>query len=521
MHQESHKPTAGSTRGPVRMLAAAGAIAVASAALGAGPAAAQDLNTITSFDGTAITFYWFPAVGLSDGQKAPTVLQGPGFGGQAQSNPDAPSSPSIPGVGDMRRAGYNVLTWNPRGISPSGGQAQLNNPDFEGRDVSELITWVADRPEAQLDATGDPRVGMTGGSYGGGIQLSTAAVDQRLDAIVPVIAWNSLQTSLYKADTIKSSWVNALLVGATRPGNTFSPSILKGREQARKGTTFSSEVVDFALAAGPAQVLPQIATPTLILQGTIDNLFPPSEAIENYNALTRAGVPVKMVWFCGGHGVCLTKGGASKLPLEQTWTWLDKYLKGNTAADTGPGFTWIDQRGKYRSASSYPTPDRTLTAKGKGTLALKKNGGSGPYTGRLPGDVSPTFQLVLRPTIPGPAKRAVNVTARAKKPTVVVGTPKLKITYKGTSKNKKVRVLAQLVDKRTDTVVGNQITPFALRLNGKKQTVSVPLEAVSFAMRKGQKLTLQIVAQSSAYNTFPKGGKVRFSKIKVSLPAVD
>lgn len=62
------------------MLAAAGAIAVASAALGAGPAAAQDLNTITSFDGTAITFYWFPAVGLSDGQKAPTVLQGPGFG---------------------------------------------------------------------------------------------------------------------------------------------------------------------------------------------------------------------------------------------------------------------------------------------------------------------------------------------------------------------------------------------------------------------------------------------------------
>ena len=152
------------------------------------------------------------------------------------------------------------------------------------------------------------------------------------------------------------------------PGNTFSPSILKGREQARKGTTFSSEVVDFALAAGPAQVLPQIATPTLILQGTIDDLFPPSEAIENYNALTRAGVPVKMVWFCGGHGVCLTKGGASKLPLEQTWTWLDKYLKGNTAADTGPGFTWIDQRGKYRNASSYP-PDRTLTAKEKDTGA--------------------------------------------------------------------------------------------------------------------------------------------------------
>ena len=115
----------------------------------------------------------------------------------------------------------------------------------------------------------------------------------------------------------------------------------------------------------------------------------------------------------------------------------------------------------------------------------------------------------------------MNVTAQAKKPTVVVGTPKLRIAYKGTSKTKKVRVLAQLIDKRTDTVVGNQITPFALRLNGKKQKAGVPLEAITFAMRKGQKLTLQIVAQSSAYNTFPKGGKVRFSKIKVSLPAVD
>ena len=67
-----------------------------------------------------------------------------------------------------------------------------------------------------------------------------------------------------------------------------------------------------------------------------------------------------------------------------------------------------------------------------------------------------------------------------------------------------MRVLAQLVDKRTDTVVGNQITPFALRLNGKKQTASVPLEAVSFAMRRARNLTLQIVAQSSAYNTFPR-----------------
>lgn len=497
-----------------------GMLSAALVASAATPAAAQDYDTVVSFDGTPITFYWFPASGLADGQVAPTVLQGPGFGGQAEDDPDAKSSAAIPGVGDLRKAGYNVLTWNPRGISPSGGQAQLNNPDFEGRDVSALITWVSTRPEAQLDAAGDPRIGMTGGSYGGGIQFSTAAIDPRVDAIVPVIAWNSLRTSLYKAQTIKSSWVNALLVGATRPGNTFSPSILKGRQQARKGTTFSKEVVGFARAAGPDRVLANITAPTLILQGTIDNLFPPSEAVANYKALRNAGVPTKMVWFCGGHGVCLTEGGESTLPLQQTWLWLDKYLKGDTAVDTGPGFTWIDQRGRFRSAADYPSAARRLSARGDGELRLKDKGGSGPYTAELPSSISPTFSLVLRPTIPAPAKNAVNLTVRAKTQSVVVGSPRLKLTYKGSSKNPKVRVLAQLVDPRTKTVVGNQITPFALKLNGKRQKATIPMEEISFDLRKGQRLRLQIVANSGPYDTFPEGGRVSFSKVKVSLPVV-
>ncbi|MBK6764690.1 MAG: hypothetical protein IPG68_16115 [Micrococcales bacterium] len=96
--------------------------------------------------------------------------------------------------------------------------------------------------------------------------------------------------------------MNALLVGATRPGNTFSPPSSPSRGQARKGTTFSPRVVDFAEAAGPDRVLAAITAPTLIPQGAIDNLFPPSEAIANYKALRRTGVPLKMVWFCGGRG---------------------------------------------------------------------------------------------------------------------------------------------------------------------------------------------------------------------------
>ena len=42
----------------------------------------------------------------------------------------------------------------------------------------------------------DPRVGMIGGSYGGEIQFAAAAVDARLDTIIPMITWNDLTYSL-------------------------------------------------------------------------------------------------------------------------------------------------------------------------------------------------------------------------------------------------------------------------------------------------------------------------------------
>ena len=59
---------------------------------------------------------------------------------------------------------------------------------------------------------------MVGGSYGGGIQLVTAATDCRVDAIVPTIAWHSLVTSLDKADTVKIGWSDLLTsLSARRP----------------------------------------------------------------------------------------------------------------------------------------------------------------------------------------------------------------------------------------------------------------------------------------------------------------
>jgi ABC-2 type transport system ATP-binding protein len=74
----------------------------------------------------------------------------------------------------------NVLTWDPRGFGGSGGRAEVDSPQFEGRGVSAMISWLARQREALLDRRGDPRVGMAGGSSGGGIQLVAAARNHRL-----------------------------------------------------------------------------------------------------------------------------------------------------------------------------------------------------------------------------------------------------------------------------------------------------------------------------------------------------
>jgi ABC-2 type transport system ATP-binding protein len=114
-----------------------------------------------------------PAAGLTAGEKAPTILDGPGLALPGATNPNAMQDQLLPndviGVGTLRHAGYNVVTWDPRGEWSSGGVMQIDHPEFEGRDVSAIISWLATQPEVQLDGDPvllDPRIGMVGASYG-------------------------------------------------------------------------------------------------------------------------------------------------------------------------------------------------------------------------------------------------------------------------------------------------------------------------------------------------------------------
>ena len=375
---------------------------------------------ITSFDGTVIRAHWFPASAYdpaAGGGPHPTILMGPGWSLPGDTDTSGQGILGGDPLKDLLAAGYNVLTWDPRGFGQSAGMAEVDSPAYEARDVSTLIDWVATRPGVQLDRPGDPRMGMVGGSYGGGIQFVTAAIDCRVDAIVPTIAWHSLVTSLDKAGTPKSGW-SGILTNLSTSDHVDPEVMATYHSGVVEGVTTPAQLAWFA-ARGPAQLLHRIRIPTLILQGTVDTLFTLQEGVDNYEALQANGVTTSMRWFCGGHGVCLTPSGDAGAIEQATLAWLKRYVQRDSSVDTGPGFSFVDQNGTSYSTPTYPLPQGLpFTATGSGTLSMVATGGSGPVTSIPNGQ-----QLggLVAPITPAPATNAVDVPVPFARAGVIVG----------------------------------------------------------------------------------------------------
>jgi ABC-2 type transport system ATP-binding protein len=470
--------------------------------------------TMTSFDGAQIRLHWYPLA-----TEAPTVLMGPGWGEAGATENSGTGLFGDSPIGELHDQGYHVLTWDPRGFGKSTGTITIDAAANEGRDVQRILDWVATQPNVQLDGTIDPRVGMVGGSYGGGIQLQTASIDCRVDAIVPTIAWHSLGTSLFKADTVKQGWSSFLYTAAA--ARQLDPHIRSAYQSGIATGTISDEDRVWFRARGPGAAVARITAPTLFVQGTVDTLFTLDEAVTNYGILRDHGVPTAMLWYCGGHGACLTESGDPEATADATAAWLQRWLRDDTSVDTGPRIDVIDQDGARWTGSDWPLPaGPPISAGGAGTLALSADGGAGPAKPRAGSD-NPVDGIAASIT-PARATNAVDVPITAGAAAFAVGAPRLTFTYSGTVPpgERPMRVFAQLVDDQNEVVVGNQITPIAVRLDGKRRTVSVPLEMIGQQLAKGDTLTLQLVATTVAYAQPRLGGTVEFTKIRVEVPTV-
>lgn len=487
----------------------------------AGLAVPRDVRVI-SFDGTGINVHFMPAAGLPVGQSAPTVFLGSAVGMPGGTTIDGTPFDLLladfggeVGIATLRNAGYNVVTWDPRGAYFSGGLMQMDSPDFEARDVSAIISWVAELPEARLDGPGDPRMGMAGASYGGGIQLVTAATDHRVDAIAPTIAWNTMTSSIYPNDAFKSGngalLAAALLLTLTRVDPRFIPVIARGvltGDMTAAGQDLLAELGSGGTRGFP-DLVGDITAPTMLIQGTVDPMFSPAQSDATARTLLAQGVPTKVIWFCGGHGLCLNNlfdFREGPLLEQQTVAWLDRYVK-NEAVSTGPGFEWVDQRGQRFSSETYPAPagEPIVAARGGGVLPLVPVlGGSGPM-------------LFVLPIGGTKALNAINLQTPITETTAhIVGAPQITLSYSGSGWGD--HVYAQLVDDTTGLVLGNQVTPIPVTLDGRTHTVTVALQPVAHTLRPGETVTLQLCAWSADYATSSSLGALSVDDLRITLP---
>jgi ABC-2 type transport system ATP-binding protein len=485
------------------------------------PAAAAGRDfVVRSFDGTPLVAHFFEAAGLSPGQHAPTVLLGTGWGRPGSTDPEGDTEVlAKTGLRVLRHSGYNTLTWDPRGFGGSGDRVRFDAPEYEARDVQVLIDLVSRQPEAELDAPGDPRVGMAGASYGGGIQLVAAAIDGRIDAIVPATAWHSLVSSFYKDETLKSGWMVPICGSGTTAGlgpGLFSPAgpqvggldaNLYALCSAAATGRPTKDTIAWLESRGPgAEYLGRVRAPTLLLQSTSDTLITLQEAIANHAILVGNGVPTKMMWSCQGHGSCPTTDGPRGYVAEAVLRWFARYLKRDRTVETGPPFEWLDQTGQWHGASGYPLPRAgELAAVGQGTLSLT------PIDGLLSGTLytATPSQDALSIDLPAPAD-----------PVDVVGPPELELTYAGRAASPATRVFAQVVDLQRGVVAGHQATPIPLTLDGRQRTVTRSLEALAQHAAPGARYRLQLVAGTLMYDAQRSAGAVSFSRVAIALPVV-
>jgi ABC-2 type transport system ATP-binding protein len=359
----------------------AGSVAVGTATADGGPAVHRSDAVLTGAGGVRLDTSYFTAGGAG---RRPAVLLGHGFGG---------SKDDVRGEAEgLARHGYAVLTWSARGFGHSGGRIGLNAPDGEVADVSKLIDWLAARPEVRLDAPGDPRVGISGTSYGGAISLLAAGYDHRVDAIAPRETYWNLSDALFPNDVYKKLWAGIFFSsgsvtlpevpagGGTAPATPTAPSgpgagpgtgagsgtgagpgagVDQGAGPAKAPAAadplcgrFEPDICalyqrvaqagkpdaaarDKLAALSPSAVADRIKVPALIVQGQTDSLFTLAQSDAMAKAIKANGAPVAVDWIAGGHDGGDTED--SRVDGRVT-DWFDHYLKGDGGAGTGPAF---------------------------------------------------------------------------------------------------------------------------------------------------------------------------------------
>ncbi len=459
---------------------------------------------------------------LPDKTPAPAILLAHGFGGSKDSVATQ--------AREFSKRGYVVMTWTARGFGKSTGQISMNALSGEITDIQKLISELSNRKEVLRKKSGDPMVGISGGSYGGAAALLTASQDNRIDAVVADITWNDLNQALFPQSSIdipeagpfKKIWTGTFFALATLQsaylgecGSLTDQWCAAYKSAVSNGKPTEAEK-NLLRSVSPATYLASIKAPTLISQGQADSLFPLNESTQTGVTLKKNGVPLAMIWHAAGHD-----GGAdeTKYLQEQYSRWFDKYLF-NKEIDF-PAFQFTKTNGSISLQDSTVIPksfsSQTLpfeATKEKLPLLAQPAALSYPVGGipsaisALPGIGSAgSLAATVASNIAGfspafiPGQSGFLDSAELKKPISIVGSSQIKVRVTSTTGN--ATLFFSLVTKSPSGAISQPngiVAPIRLTNippEGRDFTVSLPAAIIDAAI--GDRISVGISSTDQGY----------------------
>ncbi|MGI5375583.1 CocE/NonD family hydrolase [Streptomyces sp. CA-251387] len=439
--------------------------------------------------------------------RRPAVLLGHGFGG---SKNDVRQQAE-----NLARDGYAVLTWSARGFGRSTGRIGLNDPKGEVADVSRLLDWLAKQPQVELDKTGDPRIGMAGGSYGGAIALLAAGHDDRVDAIAPAITYWNLADALFPNGVFKKLWAG-IFVNTGGGCAKFEKQICAMYDRVAESGTPDAQARTMLEARSPSAVGDRIKVPTLLVQGQSDSLFPLGQADQAAKAIRANGAPVDVDWIAGGHD-----GGDMETSRiqDRVVSWFDRYLKDDKSAATGPAFRVTrtggvdstDGQAQLRGASAdaYPGLEsgrKPIPLTGGEQSFANPAGANPPAVSALPGlggsgGLAQLSSLGVGISLDFPGQFAAFQSAPVTDNLRITGSPKATVHVKSTSED--AVLFAKVYDvgpDGTQQVLPSQlVTPLRVEGAGSGKDVTLTLPAIDYGIEKGHRLRLVLSSTDLGY----------------------
>ncbi|MEU2677428.1 alpha/beta fold hydrolase [Streptomyces sp. NPDC007107] len=468
-------------------------------------------DRMMKMNGVSVDTSYFTSGGT---KPRPAVLIGHGFGG---------SKNDVRAQAEKLAAdGYAVMTWSARGFGRTTGEITLNAPDGEVKDVSGLIDWLAGRPEVQLDAKGDPRVGVTGASYGGAVSLLAAGYDERVDAIAPVISYWNLADALFPDGVFKKLWAG-IFVSSGGGCERFQKQLCEMYERVAVSGTPDAAARKLLAERSPEAVADRIDVPALILQGQSDSLFPLGQADAMAKAIKANGAPVSVDWIAGGHDGGDDEGDRVE---GRVGDWFDRYLKQDKGADTGPGFRVTRTGGvdstdgaalkRGASSDSYPgltSGGRKIPLTGAGQSAPAKNltqtfrnpaGASPPSVSAVPGiggGLSQLSSLGVGFSLDFPGQYARFDSAPLDGAVHVTGSPTVRVNVKADQGDAVLfgKVYDVSPDGKQQVLPSQLVAPYRITPEEQGKPVELTLPAVDHEVEAGHTLRVVLSATDLAY----------------------